>query len=87
MMDANNPSFQNRASSLALLNGDSKRAKAIMAKLDSVSRLLALLNNRAIALAKKGRFEEAIELYRSTLEALPDEWAQKSFQRSEVTSL
>jgi len=75
-LDATSPLLQSTSANLALLNGDTNKAKSIMAQLDSVAKLLALMNNRAVAMTKGGQFDAGIELYRNTLEALPGAWSR-----------
>jgi CheY-like chemotaxis protein len=75
-LDPDSPCSNSVAANLALLDGNSQKAKALMAQLDSTKRLLALMNNRAVAMTKGGQFEAGIDLYRRTLEALPAEWSR-----------
>ena len=57
---------------VALAQGDTESAKSLMQVLDSISGLVAYLNNKAVAYAKVGKPEEAIEMYKKTEQSIPD---------------
>lgn len=61
---------------IAIAIGDHEKAVTVISQLESVGKLLAFTNNRAIALTLSGRFEEGIDLYQKTLAALPLPWAR-----------
>jgi len=57
--------------SIALSNGDTDKAKALMNKLDSLDGFIGYMNNKAVAMARCGLIDEGIEEYRKTIKALP----------------
>jgi CheY-like chemotaxis protein len=59
---------------LAILSGETAKAKSLMGQLASVGKILAYMNNRAVALSRCGRYDDGIKLYQQTVESLPGEW-------------
>jgi len=70
-LDAQNPELGQARAQCALQVGDLKQAASVMEGLDSVSRVVAYINNRAVSLILSGRFEEGIGLYKRAIQALP----------------
>ena len=56
---------------VALAKGDTEAAASAMANLESLSTLLGYMNNKAVALARCGKTDEAIELYNNTCLSIP----------------
>lgn len=56
---------------LALESGDTDKASDLFGELDSASKVISYMNNRAVALARIGHFEDSIAMYQKTIEALP----------------
>lgn len=56
----------------AVIGGDLEAAKALMSQMESVSNVVAYMNNKAVAMARCDKFDDGIALYKKTLEALPD---------------
>jgi tetratricopeptide (TPR) repeat protein len=57
---------------VAITKGDSLSAKNLMESFDSVENIVSYMNNKAVAFAKIGKPNEAIGLYKKTLESIPD---------------
>ncbi|MGE0173294.1 MAG: response regulator [Oligoflexales bacterium] len=57
---------------ISILDGDSNGAKAIMEHFPSIDGIISYMNNRAVALAKTGRFADGIKLYEQTIESIPE---------------
>lgn len=55
--------------------GDSQAAKAIMAKMESLSDVISYMNNKAVTHAKMGDISESVELYNRTFDSIPDDKA------------
>jgi tetratricopeptide (TPR) repeat protein len=70
-LDEGSPLIGETACQIALLSGESSKARSLMENLDSVHAVLAYMNNRAVALTRSGRFDEGIKLYQRTCEAIP----------------
>lgn len=47
-------------------------AKAIMSQLQQLGNVIAFMNNQAVALAKSGKADEGISLYKRTIESIPE---------------
>lgn len=60
---------------LALNKGDNQAASEALKGVESMPRIAAYINNRAISLAIAGRFEEGIQLYRRAIQVLPQDWS------------
>lgn len=59
-----------------LERGNVKRARHLLSEVESSDRIIGLMNNRAVALARTGKIEEGITLYQSTLAAVPEQWRE-----------
>ncbi|WP_141733067.1 response regulator [Oligoflexus tunisiensis] len=56
----------------AIKRGHTETAKKLLSRLKSFKEVLAFMNNRAVSLIRVGNFEEGVELYKRTLESLPE---------------
>lgn len=72
-IDQTNEMVRAAESKVAIKSGDPERARRIIEHMSQVSGLVSEMNNSAVALVKVGQFEQAVTLYRHTIEALPDE--------------
>ena len=59
---------------IALEAGETQKAQQLMAKVESSNKLIAYMNNKAVALIKMGKYAEGIELYNRTIESVPSQW-------------
>ncbi|MBI2602187.1 MAG: response regulator [Deltaproteobacteria bacterium] len=57
---------------LAIETNDENTARKILDQLESNRKIVSYMNNRAIALARAGRFGDGIALYERTLKTLPE---------------
>lgn len=55
---------------IALEKGDLESSKKLLKEIDCLSSIVRDMNNRAVALARNGRYEDGIALYRNTLDSL-----------------
>jgi DNA-binding response OmpR family regulator len=55
----------------ALETGDIGKASDLFSELDSAVRVISYMNNRAVAQARIGHFEDGIAMYQKTIKALP----------------
>ena len=51
--------------------GNVVTAKSLMNDLEAGKNVIAYMNNRAVTLARNGRFEDGISLYKKTIESIP----------------
>jgi tetratricopeptide (TPR) repeat protein len=58
---------------VAITKGDTGAAKKLMGALDSLDSLVSYMNNKAVAYAKCGHTNDAIELYKKTVSSIPDD--------------
>ena len=56
---------------MAVFSGDTEVARALMSELESLSNVLSYMNNKAVASARCGKYEEGIVLYEKTLASIP----------------
>lgn len=56
----------------AIKRGHTEAAKKLLARLQSFKEVLSFMNNRAVTLMRVGNFKESLDLYRKTLDSLPD---------------
>jgi CheY-like chemotaxis protein len=61
--------------SLAIELHNKERATASMQNLESLNRIVAYINNKAVAKIRNEQFEEGIKLYLTALESLPEPWS------------
>lgn len=73
-LDISNDSVHQMDCKVSIISGRSDIAKNLMNDLESGKNIISYMNNRAVALARSGRFDDAIELYRKTLESIPPTW-------------
>lgn len=71
-LDPDSTHIKEAQAKVAIKNGDTKSARCFMEKLNQLEDLVAYLNNKAVALAKCGQFDDSINQYLKTIEALPD---------------
>ena len=58
---------------VAIASGDTNTAKHLMSQMDSLDGLVAYMNNKAVTFAKMGETVEAVELYKKTIDSIPDD--------------
>jgi tetratricopeptide (TPR) repeat protein len=58
---------------VAIAGGDTDAAKRMMSQMNSLDSLVAYMNNKAVTFAKMGETVEAVELYKKTINSIPDE--------------
>ncbi len=73
-LDISNPSVTQMECKIHIVAGKSELAKNLMGDLESGKNIISYMNNRAVSLAKSGRFDDAIELYSRTLNSIPSTW-------------
>jgi CheY-like chemotaxis protein len=73
-LDPDNVAVRETEANVALATNDVDRAREALGQLESLSRILSYMNNKAVAMTRCGQFEDGIELYKSTLKALPGDW-------------
>jgi CheY-like chemotaxis protein len=56
----------------AIKRGHTDTARKLLSRLKSYKEILAFMNNRAVTMIRVGNFEEGFELYKRTLESLPE---------------
>ena len=71
-IDNTNESIAETEASMNISEGNTEKAKEIMQNLSSLSSVVSYLNNKAIACARSGLFDEGIALYEKTLESIPE---------------
>lgn len=72
-LDPDNKTVAEAEAKVALAKGDTSAAKKVMSQLENLSGLVAYMNNKAVAHAKCGFAEDAIQLYRKTMDSIPDD--------------
>ena len=70
-LDSNNIMVRETDVKVALASGDSERVNGMMSEAVDNSRLVAFMNNRAVALVAEKKLGEANKLYLTALKALP----------------
>jgi tetratricopeptide (TPR) repeat protein len=58
---------------VAISSGDTEAAKKMMSELESLDSLVAYMNNKAVAFARTGGTVEAVDLYKKTINSIPDD--------------
>ncbi len=81
-LDPSNLAVQQMDCKVNIIKGESALAQTLMGDIESGKSIIAYMNNRAVALTRSGRFDEAIELYQRTIESIPAIWKN---QKSAVT--
>lgn len=72
---------------LNILNGKTKSAQNAMSDIQFGRHIISYMNNRAVALTRAKRFDDAIVLYRSTFESIPASWLELRATLSYNTAL
>jgi tetratricopeptide (TPR) repeat protein len=57
----------------SIAQGKPSRALSLMRSMSSLVEVVSYMNNRAVALAQTGHMKEALDVYRNTLQAVPDD--------------
>lgn len=70
--DPGSTMVQETEAKIACMTGDTAKAKHIMNDLKSLSKLISYMNNKAVAYARGGKINESFELYKKTLESIPE---------------
>lgn len=70
-IDGSNKKVTSAEIRAAISANDTDRAGKLMLNADSLSTLVSYMNNRAVALSRTGRYKEAVGLYKSTFDSLP----------------
>ena len=81
-IDKGNQAIERTQITIDISAGDTEKAKAVLENLESLSNVVSYLNNKAIACARSGLFEEGINLYKKTLESIP----QKKVEYKSIVS-
>ena len=74
-LDAGNEKVKQTEISVAISLGNENKARQLMGKLESLPKIVSYMNNRAVAFARCGKFDDGISLYQKTIGSLPDEWS------------
>jgi CheY-like chemotaxis protein len=61
------------AAKVAIASGSSDAAKKMLGQIEAIGNVISYLNNKAVAHAKCGLFDESMELYKKTLDSVPDD--------------
>ena len=72
-IDANSQQVGAAEAKVAINKGDTKRAKEALTKLESLQSVLTYMNNRGVYLAKDGKIDESIALYKTAADSLPNQ--------------
>ncbi|SMF47404.1 response regulator [Pseudobacteriovorax antillogorgiicola] len=72
-LDPRNHQVMITEANFSLTRGAIKKAKRIMASMENLSEVFTFMNNRGVALAKRGKVNESIEFYEKAILALPEE--------------
>ena len=70
-LDGTNQLIDGAEVRIAIQEGDIQLARELFSGLSQVPQVVTDMNNRAVICIRSGKFEEGVQLYRSTLEALP----------------
>jgi CheY-like chemotaxis protein len=57
---------------VATMMGDTGKAKKIMEDLSSLNKVISFMNNKAVSYARSGKIDESFEIYKKTIESIPD---------------
>lgn len=76
-LDGSNEVVAEQNALLRLAAGDVAASRQILSSLDKGERFITAMNARAIALVRRGRFEEGVKLYEDALKAVPLSWKEK----------
>jgi len=70
-IDSTNERVEVASASVALISGNADKAKNLMGGLDSLNRVISVVNNRAVSLVRQGEFDGAMKLYDDSVESVP----------------
>ena len=70
-LDRGHQAIEQTQITMDISSGNTEKAKAVLENLESLSNVVSYLNNKAIACARSGLFDESIGLYKKTLESIP----------------
>ncbi|MCB9228568.1 MAG: response regulator [Deltaproteobacteria bacterium] len=73
-IDPHNSDMTEMECKMNIESGDVKSASSMNGDLESWKNVISYMNNRAISLSRNGRFEDGIDLYKKTIESIPDRW-------------
>jgi tetratricopeptide (TPR) repeat protein len=71
-LDPDNKIVKDAEVKIAIAKGDVTSAKTLVGEMESLSSLVAYMNNKAVAQAKCGFLDEAKETYSNTMTSIPD---------------
>lgn len=71
-IDATNQSVAEAEAKVAIATGDTESAKEIMTDMGQIASLVSYMNNKAVAYAKCGYTQEAVEIYERTIASVPE---------------
>ena len=72
-LDPDSTTLQEAEVKVAITKGDTQTAQRLMGELESLSQLIGYMNNKAVAHAKCGFTQDAVDLYRKTANSVPEE--------------
>jgi CheY-like chemotaxis protein/tetratricopeptide (TPR) repeat protein len=72
-LDPDSTTVQEAEIKVAITKGDTATAQKLMGELDSLSQLIGYMNNKAVAHAKCGYTQDAVDLYRKTVSSVPED--------------
>lgn len=71
-LDPDSTVVQEAEVKVAITKGDTETAQKLMGELESLSTLISYMNNKAVAHAKCGYTQDAVDLYRKTVSSVPE---------------
>lgn len=72
-LDPDSQKARESEAKVAINAGDTQSAKKMMGQLRAIENVVSYMNNQAIAMARCNLFQEGVEQYKKTLEAIPEE--------------
>lgn len=72
-LDPDSTTVQEAEIKVAITKGDTETAQKLMGDMDSLSQLVGYMNNKAVAHAKCGYTQDAVDLYRKTVSSVPED--------------
>lgn len=76
-LDTDNTTVKELKCKVKIISGKSNAAKDLMGDIESGQSIISYMNNRAVSLARSGRFPEAIEIYKRTCDSVPSTWQEQ----------
>ncbi|MBP6217632.1 MAG: response regulator [Oligoflexales bacterium] len=70
--DKSSVQVQESEAKVACITGDAEKAKKIMGELKSLSKLISYMNNKAVAYARGGKIGDSFDMYKKTLDSMPE---------------